>query len=1249
MRKFVAILLGIAMLTVNAAYASENEKVKEIMISFESDFSADSIGAVPSVGISTPKSNKITVEAEPGTANKWLKYENMGKEDMFYQFQVTQAIDYFVCEFDINIEKFGNGNLLLCFKDTSNVEIELMHITKNGDLCAADNSVITPLVMGKTYKICAVLSLADGKADVYVDHRKKASGISTSADFNGISLFRFHLYQLAAGGSKPIIYFDNFKSYDSEQPIFKYEQLGYEVREQSSVEVDPAGIADETSMREYMQDTVALYVGQNTYAVDGEVEMLDSDNPNVKVYVENGRSFVPIRFVAESLDGGKEVQYDESAKSVVISDSVHKLVFTEGNTAYILDGEEKQLDAPPRIKENRMFVPIRAISEGMGKKVTYEKSGMIVIADRDNFFNFREDLHVFRKLASDMIFRTPSGKWMADTIEQKYPGNGHPRLLINNEKINDIKNGIATNELMAQWYERVVSRADEMLGNEPLKYELPDGIRLLTVSRAARDRIQTLAFAYLISGETKYADKAYSEMENVCSFKDWNPYHFLDTAEMSEAVAIGYDWLYNYMSQSQRDTVRNALCRLGLDQVMEDHNNVAERKRSFKWAQSPVADNWNLVCNGGTLIAAMAIADEEPQLSEKVFDAGMELIKKAILLYAPDGAWYEGPGYWEYATNYYIDFVASLDSVYGDTFGYIDTPGVADTAYYINALTSSGGMFNFHDGSADRISSPTMFFIADKTNDTALAQLRIDNMIKENTPGKLRDLIWYNYHKMSDNSAELRNDYYFRDTEVAVMRSNWIDESSIYLAIHAGKVNVYHGHMDIGQFIIDAYGTRYVHDLGSENYNLGDSAWNLYRNRAEGHNVLVINPDKSGGQLLSGDAIVDRFESNSGCALAVMDMTSAYVDKASSVKRGYKLTNGRSMIIIQDEIHTKAPSEIYWFMHTDRDITVADDGKSAKIGGKYRDMYVYLLDETVGSFSVMDAVPLPTSPNNPKQNLNLGFKKLVFRAENVTDLTIPVAFSFGIPGMSIEDMYTPEVVPLDEWTLDAEISGEAPKLDEITINDATIEGFDPDVLSYVYRVKDGEPMPEINGKADSGNVTVKMPDDLPGYAVVTAASKEDENFKNSYVIRIDKEILTKGPAGTKQLSISGVEASSVPQPENIPMNTLDGHLDTRWSAYGRSDIVYDLGNSYKISHVGLAVYQDVSQDGRRQYFDVYVSEDGENWNFCYSGETSGETLEKEIFPITPQLGRYIKIDCKGTSVGNWNSVTEFAAYGPDNQ
>ena len=136
-------------------------------------------------------------------------------------------------------------------------------------------------------------------------------------------------------------------------------------------------------------------------------------------------------------------------------------------------------------------------------------------------------------------------------------------------------------------------------------------------------------------------------------------------------------------------------------------------------------------------------------------------------------------------------------------------------------------------------------------------------------------------------------------------------------------------------------------------------------------------------------------------------------------------------------------------MHTDRDITVADDGKSAKIGGKYRDMYVYLLDETVGSFSVMDAVPLPTSPNNPKQNLNLGFKKLVFRAENVTDLTIPVAFSFGIPGMSIEDMYTPEVVPLDEWTLDAAISGEAPKLDESTINDATIEGFDPDVLRYV--------------------------------------------------------------------------------------------------------------------------------------------------------------------------------------------------------
>ena len=49
-------------------------------------------------------------------------------------------------------------------------------------------------------------------------------------------------------------------------------------------------------------------------------------------------------------------------------------------------------------------------------------------------------------------------------------------------------------------------------------------------------------------------------------FKDWNPSHFLDTAEMTTALAIGYDWLYAVIKPADRKTIRDAIVQLGLNE-----------------------------------------------------------------------------------------------------------------------------------------------------------------------------------------------------------------------------------------------------------------------------------------------------------------------------------------------------------------------------------------------------------------------------------------------------------------------------------------------------------------------------------------------------------------------------------------------------------------------------------------------------------------------------------------------------------
>ncbi len=90
----------------------------------------------------------------------------------------------------------------------------------------------------------------------------------------------------------------------------------------------------------------------------------------------------------------------------------------------------------------------------------------------------------------------------------------------------------------------IVRQADALLDVEPITRTL-QGRRLLGQSRSCVKRVLTLAMAYHLTGDQKYAARGEKEMLAVAAFTDWNPSHFLDVAEMTFALAIGYDWLFH--------------------------------------------------------------------------------------------------------------------------------------------------------------------------------------------------------------------------------------------------------------------------------------------------------------------------------------------------------------------------------------------------------------------------------------------------------------------------------------------------------------------------------------------------------------------------------------------------------------------------------------------------------------------------------------------------------------------------------
>ena len=107
-------------------------------------------------------------------------------------------------------------------------------------------------------------------------------------------------------------------------------------------------------------------------------QQIDADNPNVRVFVENDRSYVPVRFISETYDG--RVAWEEETQTVKIEFADKTISLTIGVPEIMINGEKKVLDVAPIIREGRTFLPLRACTEAIGKEVFYSK-GLILISD----------------------------------------------------------------------------------------------------------------------------------------------------------------------------------------------------------------------------------------------------------------------------------------------------------------------------------------------------------------------------------------------------------------------------------------------------------------------------------------------------------------------------------------------------------------------------------------------------------------------------------------------------------------------------------------------------------------------------------------------------------------------------------------------------------------------------------------------------------------------------------------------------
>ena len=445
------------------------------------------------------------------------------------------------------------------------------------------------------------------------------------------------------------------------------------------------------------------------------------------------------------------------------------------------------------------------------------------------------------------------------TLAQAQEPVAHPRLLMRESGYQ-----VPPESMFARADSVIVAFSDAVLAKPPVTRDFI-GRRLLGTSREALKRIFWLSYTYRVHGGEAYARKAIDEMLAASAFSDWNPAHFLDVGEMTMALAIGYDWLYDRMTPAERETVAQAIIDKGLK--------PADNEADAWFYRSEI--NWNPVCNAGMVYGALAVWEEDPDFCRSMLEKSLESNQLAFKAYE-GGGYPEGYNYWGYGTSFQIMLEAAVESAFPERWpvaaGHDDTviPGLnrnlphdflASSEFIRFTSTPAGNCYSFSDSYRKANGQYMQAWMYSRTGDPSLLypEMRImeDTDYKRLCEERLFPMLLIALGGDAPERIGPPEGRYYQcggTTPVFVYRSGWESKEDDYLGVKGGLAMSSHSHLDQGSFYFESDGVTWATDLGMQDYNSLESAgvdlwdmlqdserWTVFRIGPFSHNILTVN------------------------------------------------------------------------------------------------------------------------------------------------------------------------------------------------------------------------------------------------------------------------------------------------------------------------------------------------------------------------------------------------------------------------
>ena len=520
--------------------------------------------------------------------------------------------------------------------------------------------------------------------------------------------------------------------------------------------------------------------------------------------------------------------------------------------------------------------------------------------------------------------RTMKRPWMLVTAEQ----------IDGLRSLADVRKSIQEGR-SAQLWEQLVAKVEREMKLAP-KAPGQAGNRSYFVVQEAAYRIIDTALVALVTGERRYADAALQQVEALFDPEQWPDWRDkahvevglnadLRHGQLARALGLAYDWLHVLLTAEERQRILDGL----------DHCAIPQFKAGVAAGEhwSRRRSNWMTCVVGGFGILGMGLGPDHPD-GAWLAEFARPRMEGYMSVFGPEGEFNETVAY-SGSTMYVVDYLLADRYASAGRRNLLKQHKLdAFCRWYLYGILPPDRVVGFGDPLPDMPPAVAHFAaVASALRDPLIQWVYLEyaELVPDYYRQRAGELLYYDPTvdaESPEGQLPLGRAYHTQGRLVS-SRSSWdptCPTSVVYAK--AGKED-YHCHADWGQVCIDGFGERLIVDLGSPKGGYPKTHKERYYNYQQwGHNVLVLDPNETGGhtwnERLQGETIWSEFDDARGAAWT-MDLSQVYGDGARIRRHVVHLLPRVAVVLDEAALADKQTISLRW--HTIRPAEPDTEGR----------------------------------------------------------------------------------------------------------------------------------------------------------------------------------------------------------------------------------------------------------------------------------------------------------------------------------